>query len=85
MAVRRKQWLNVKAEGRLAKHFGGSIEGDPLDSPAAARSGPRSWIVDGQLTLMMTSVLKRPTVTGICIDETGINCFRASHANECAW
>jgi hypothetical protein len=30
---------------RLAKHYGGSIEGAALDSPAAARNEPRSWIV----------------------------------------
>lgn len=33
------------AEGPLAKHYGGSIGGDALDSPAAARDGPRSRIV----------------------------------------
>jgi hypothetical protein len=46
------RWRSGESIGRrfkrgahVAKHYGGSIEGDALDSPAAARSDPRPWIV----------------------------------------
>lgn len=35
MAVRRKQRPKVHGRRPLAKHYGGSIDGDAIDSPAA--------------------------------------------------
>jgi hypothetical protein len=49
MAVRRKQRPKVHGRRPLAKHCGGSIEGDAFDSPAAARNGPRAWILARRL------------------------------------